>query len=57
MEKYGIPVIQLNSVDTIDVQLKTLFKTKLKVKKWLSIPMDLIILEAVELDGKPKKGI
>lgn len=33
MEKYGIPVIQLNSVDTIDVQLKALFKTKLKVKK------------------------
>ncbi len=33
MEKYGIPVMQFNTVDTIDIQLKSLFKTKLKVKK------------------------
>lgn len=33
MEKYGIPVMQFNSVDTIDVQLKSLFKSKLKTKK------------------------
>lgn len=33
MEKYGIPVIQLNTVDTIDVQLKSIFKSKLKIKK------------------------
>jgi uncharacterized protein (DUF58 family) len=33
MEKYGIPVMQFNSVDTIDVQLKSLFKSKLRIKK------------------------
>ncbi len=33
MEKYGIPVINLNTVETIDMQLKSLFKSKLKVKK------------------------
>lgn len=33
MEKYGIPVMQLNTVDAIDVQLKALFKAKLKIKK------------------------
>lgn len=33
MEKYGIPVLMLNTVDSIDVQLKSLFKTKLKIRK------------------------
>lgn len=33
MEKYGIPLMQLNTTESIDVQLKSLFKTKLKVKK------------------------
>jgi hypothetical protein len=33
MEKYGIPVIMLNTIDSIDVQLKSLFKTKLKIRK------------------------
>ncbi|MEN8117180.1 MAG: DUF58 domain-containing protein [Bacteroidota bacterium] len=33
MEKYGIPIMEINTVDAIDVQLKTLFKTKLKIKK------------------------
>jgi uncharacterized protein (DUF58 family) len=33
MEKYGIPVLQLNTVEPIDVQLKALFMNKLKVKK------------------------
>jgi len=33
MEKYGIPVLQLNTTENIDVQLKSLFKTKLKIKK------------------------
>lgn len=33
MEKYGIPVIMLNTSNSIDVQLKSLFKTKLKIRK------------------------
>ncbi|MDB4583472.1 DUF58 domain-containing protein [Draconibacterium sp.] len=33
MEKYGIPVMQLSTVDPIDIQLKSLFKSKLKAKK------------------------
>lgn len=33
MERYGIPLIQLNTVDAIDAQLKSLFKSKLKMKK------------------------
>jgi len=32
MEKYGVPVMQLNTVDAIDIQLKSLFKNKLKIK-------------------------
>jgi len=33
MEKYGIPVMQLNTIDSIDIQLKSLFKSKLRAKK------------------------
>lgn len=33
MDKYGIPVMQMNTTEAIDVQLKALFKSKLKVKK------------------------
>jgi len=33
MDKYGIPVMEINTVDAIDIQLKSLFKSKLKVKK------------------------
>lgn len=33
MEKYGIPVMQLNTSNSIDLQLKSLFKTKLKINK------------------------
>lgn len=33
MEKYGIPLMRLNTTDAIEVQLKALFKTKLKLKK------------------------
>jgi len=33
MEKYGIPVMSFNTIDAIDIQLKRLFKSKLKVKK------------------------
>ncbi len=33
MEKYGIPVMQMNTIEAIDVQIKSLFKSKLKVKK------------------------
>lgn len=33
MEKYGIPVMMLNTIESIDLQLKSLFKTKLKIRK------------------------
>ena len=33
MNKYGIPVMELNTVDAIDVQLKSLFKSKLQARK------------------------
>lgn len=33
MKKHGIPVMELSTIDTIDVQLKSLFKSKLKTRK------------------------
>ena len=33
MKKYGIPVLEINTVESIDVQLKSLFKSKLQAQK------------------------